>query len=501
VVEEDEAGGGVFESDERLRGQEQKGEGTAMERRTEVSVMRRARQNVDLKAFRRRIEEESPDPLLQIRIEEVGKSQQPNLEEAYEAYNCIKPPFSMAVMTSLLDLDPYLAGGVEAIAENVSACDCEIVWTGEGEGNKAQREEMETFFFESNDPTNPMSLQEKMRVCAVDYIALGSWNLEIVQGGQKLKDLVHAPAEYVRVIKGMESYLMVKNATKAPFSMYGKPDRDTAVNQILRAIRKRPGHRVYGKPATFPLINTILMNALRDEKNLTWFDQGLLSDLVILLEEGIDEKIQKQVEADYQNSGDGSQTLFLLSGVGKGTVHELKRSLEDESITKMEGNNRQRVLSTLRVPPAKVGVYEDANRANTITQDETFRAEVIKPIQDTFKVRFNHLIKYGFGYAGWDFRIKPYSLKDRKEEAEIAKIYLDGAVYTVNSVLDMLNLPHVAGGDRRVMNTPLGLVDLDTMKIAVADASTSSGTGQAARLVERLMWLRQELQGRTGHEC
>jgi hypothetical protein len=471
-----------------------------MERKEAVTVMRRERQNVDLKAFRQRIEDESPDPLLQVRMEEVGKSQQPNLEEAYEAYNCIKPPFSMAVMTSLLDLDPYLAGGVEAIAENVSACDCEIAWTGEGEGNKTQREELEAFFFESNDPTNPMSLQEKMRVCAVDYVALGSWNLEVVQGGQKLVDLVHAPAEYVRVIKGMESYLMVKNATKAPFAMYGKPDRDTTVNQILRAIRKRPGHRVYGKPATYSLINTVLMNALRDEKNLTWFDQGALSDLLVLLEEGIDEKIQKQIEADYQNSGDGSQNMFLLSGVGKGTVHELKRSLEDESITKMEGNNRQRVLSTLRVPPAKVAVYEDANRANSITQDETFRAEVIKPIQDTFRVRFNHLIKHGFGYEGWEFRIKPYAMRDRKQEAEIEKIYLDAAVYTVNMILEKQNQPKVPGGDRRVMNTPLGLVDLDTMKLVVADASAGAATG-AARLVERLMWLRQELQGRTGHEC
>jgi capsid portal protein len=465
--------------------------------------MKRAGGKPELGAFQGRLEEKNTDPLLQVRAAEIkatGKSQQPDIEDAYEAYNCIKPPFSYGVMTSLLDLDPYLAGAVEAIATNVSACDCEIAWTGEGDdGPKEQRKELETFFLKSNDPTNPMSLQEKMRVSAVDYVALGSWNLEIVQGGGRMMDLVHAPAEYIRVTKGMESYLMVKNGTKAPFTLYGDPKRDKAVNQILRAIRKRPGHRVYGKPAIFPLMNTVLLNALRDEKNLTWFDQGLLSDLLVLLEENITEEVRTQIEADYQNSGDGSQTLFLLHGCGKGLIHELKRSLEDESITKMEGNNRQRVLSVLRTPPAKVGIYEDANRANSITQDETFRAEVIKPIQDTFRVRFNHVIQYGFGFKYWEFRVKPYALRDRKEEAEIDEIYIDKGVFSVNDILAKLNLPPVEGGERRVVNTPLGLVDLNTWTIAVADPKADPA--QAARLVTRLAELRKELQGRTGHTC
>jgi len=456
-----------------------------------VTIAKRLR-NVDLVEYSDRIERDFPDPVLRFRLEQVkaaGKSQQPNLETAYSDMNLIRPPFSMAVMTRLLDLDPYLCGAVEAIATNVSACELEVVWTGDGDGNKKQQKTLNEFFFEANDPTNPMSLQEKLRVCAMDYIALGSWNLEIVQGGEKLMDLVHAPAEFVRVrVKKKDkilttAYVMIKDGVETPFSVYGDENRVKENNQILRAIRKRPGHRVYGKPATYSLVNTVLMNSLRDEKNLTWFDQGSLADLLILVEENIDDGIKKQIIADYQNTSDGTQTMYILHGVGKAVVRELKRSLEDTSFDKFEQNNRQRVLSALRTPPAKVAIYQDANRANSITQDEVFRNEVIKPIQDTFRVRFNHVIKYGFGFPGWEFRIKPYSLRDRKEEADILKTYIDCGIYTVNQALATLNLPPVEGGDRRVVNTPLGLVDVATWTVAVA-ANSNINPQQAQRLAE-----------------
>lgn len=472
-----------------------------MEKKAAVTIARRLRGGMDFKSYGERIEREFPDAVLRLaqdKAKESGKSQQPNLENAYGAMNLIQPPFSMAIMARLSSLDPYLEGAIEAVAANVAACETEIAWTGDGEGNKKQRKELEEFFFESNDPANPMSLQEKISICAVDYITLGSWNLEIVEGGKRLVDLVHAPSEYVRVRASLSGYVMIKDGQEVPFSLYGDANREDGINQILRAIRKRPGHRVYGKPNIHCLANTVLMNSLRDEKNLKWFDQGLLADLLVLLEDSLDDGVKKQVETAYQNTSDGEQNMFILHGVGKGIAKELKRTMEDKGTADMETNNRQRVLSALRTPPAKVAIYEDANRANSLTQDETFRAEVIKPIQDTFRVRFNHVIKYGFGYDGWEFRMKPYALKDRKEEAEIIDKYVDDGVYTVNEARAELNKPPVKGGDRRVVNTPLGLVDIDSWTIAVADpslASTGSATGQAARLVTRLIELRREIAG------
>jgi len=477
-----------------------------MERKPGVTI---ARRKVESAAEKLLI-----DPLMRLAAtEKKSGSKQINLDKTYEQRSLIKPPFSMQLMARLTDLDPYLEGAVDAIARNVSACEMEVKWTGKGGEKKDERTILETFFFESNDPTNPMSLQEKLCICTVDYVTLGSWNLEIVQGGAALKDLIHAPAEFIRVRigekegkKDIVGYTMIKNEEEAKFALYGDKDRDKEINQILRAINKKPGHRVYGKPMTLSLVGTVFMNALRDERNLDWFDQEALADLLILVEESIDKKIKDQITADYQNSGDGTQAMYILDGVGKSVVEQIKRELEGKSFEAMESNHRQRVLSTLRTPPAKVAIYEDANRANTITQDETFRIEVIKPIQDTFRVRFNHLIKYGFGFENWDFVIRPYSLKDRKEEAEILGTYLDHAIYTVNKALDELNMGPVPGGDRRVMNTPLGLVDLDTWEIAVADPTNNPDlaarlkTREAGEFIMKLVELRKELQKAKGHD-
>ena len=455
--------------------------------------------STDIESLMERYERKYLDPVLRLAKKETsGKSQQINLEMAYEQAHLLRPPFSMSVMIALADLDPYLAGAIDAIATDVSACDMELKWTGEGEENERERKELNSFFFESIDPTNPMSLNEKIKACAIDYITVGNWNLELVEGGKKLVDLLHAPAEFIRVKKDMEGYMMVKNDKSAEFALYGDKNRGEK-HQILRAINKHPGHRVYGKPTIKPLANTVLLNSLRDERNLSWFDQGTLADLLILIEESMGKEIKDRLIADYQNTSDGTQTMYILDGVGKSVVEQIKRELEGKSFEKLEDNNRQRVLTALRVPPAKVAIYEDANRANTLTQDEVFQNEVVKPIQRTFTVRFNHLIKYAFGFKEWEFIFKPMTLKDRLQEAKIDETYGKLGVFTVNEIRAKLNMSSVEGGEKRVMNTPLGLVDLDTWEIAIAQDIPPEAAKRLARIegykfVEMLIDIRRELK-------
>jgi len=460
--------------------------------------------SAEIELFRDSIEREFPDPVMRLAegMKKKSGSQQIDLNDIYEHANLLRPPFSMSIMARLCDLDPYLSGAVDAIATNVSSCNMELKWNGEGGENIKERKTLEEFFFESNDPTNPASLNEKIKSCVIDYVSLGSWNLELIEGGKTLVDLVHAPAEYIRAKKGITGYVMIKNERKAEFALYGDEDRDPKLHQILRTINKWPGYRVYGKPMILSLSITTLINSLRDEKNLNWFDQGELADLLVLIEENIEKGIKEQIVKDYQNTGDGSQTMYILDGVGKSVVEQIKRELEGKSFEKLEENNRQRVITALRVPPAKVAIYEDANRANTLTQDEVFRNEVVEPIQKSFKIRFDHLIKHGFKFENWEFIFKPISLRDRKEEALIEKIYLDKAVHSINETKAMLNEPPVDNGDRRLINTPLGLVDIDSWEIVVAKPETNQAVAQrlanaeATDFIGELIDLREKIQKR-----
>jgi len=107
-----------------------------MERMQHLTIARRDNHQ-EIQALKERIESDSPDPVLRLARDSVkGKSQQPNLESAHGMYDSLNPPFSMSIMTALLELDPYLAGAIGAIAVNVSACDMEIQWTGDGDENK-----------------------------------------------------------------------------------------------------------------------------------------------------------------------------------------------------------------------------------------------------------------------------------------------------------------------------------------------------------------------------
>lgn len=435
----------------------------------QVGYTRAKRRNTDtLRMLKNEIEAGvHMDPVLRLAKDQAkdgsnqGKSKQPNLETAYSSMHVLQPPFSMPVMIKLPDLDPYLSGALEAIATNVSACNLDLVYSpvGDEEPPASELEALTDFFFTSNDPTHPASLHEKIESATMDYLCLGSWNLELVQFDKRFTDMLHMPAEYVRVKDSLDGYKMIKNSQTVEFDMYGVPVVD---NQVLRCIRKRPGHRVYGKPIHYSLANTVLINSLRDEKNLNWFRGGALSDIFLTIEEGIDPDMKERIIADYMDTGDGESALYIIDAVGNSSLSHIKREIEGVSMDRMEENNRQRVYTALRVPPAKVATYEDANRANTITQDEVFQNEVIQPIQQTYMTRFDHIIRYHFEFERWNFQFTPMALKDQKIEAEVLTRYMEFGVYGINDVLKILGEKPVAGGERRIIFAPQGLIDVET---------------------------------------
>ena len=473
-----------------------------METTATATVGKRIASKLTVKILENRINNKYPDPIQRLardllvkgESEKSAKSKQPTLDASYSYMDVIKPPFSFSVMLRMPDLDPYLSGALDAIATDVSACSMEIVYKGEGEPKDETVDLLSDFFFTSNDPEHLMSLNEKLKVCTLDYLICGSWNLEITQLDGKPVDLIHAPTEFIRVKKDLTGYKMTKGGASVEFDLFGgKLDNDN--NQIMRAINKKPGHRVYGKPILYPLTNTILMNSLRDEKNLQFFDQGSLADLLVLIENSIDSSVRDSLIADYQNTGTGQQSMYLMDGVGKAVIEQIKRDLEAGSVTELESNNLQRVLSALRVPPAKVAIFKDANRANTITQDEVFQDEVIAPIQKMFKTRFDFFIQNVVGEKDYEFSLSATALKDRKEESEINSEYQQNGVYTLNDVLRSLGKETVAFGDKHLLFSKYAkgaIIDMDTGTFLV---QPEAGTpGAETELVERLIRLRKTIQ-------
>ena len=478
-----------------------------METTTTVTVGKKKVSQMSVRRLENRINQQNPDPIRRLANKEssskgdVAKSKQPTLDEAYSIMDVIKPPFSFAVMVRMPDLDPYLSGALDAIATDVSACKMEIAYTGKGEPPEKPLEMLDTFFFKSNDPTDPASLQEKVRVCALDYLMCGSWNLEITQLGVVPVDLVHAPAEFIRVKSDLSGYRMIKYGKSVDFNLFGT-EFESDVNQFMRGINKKPGHRVYGKPIQYCLVNTVLMNSLRDEKNLQFFDQGSLADLLVLIENAIDSTVRDGLIADYQNTGAGQQAMYLLDGVGKAHIEQIKRDLESSSLTELEQNNIQRVLTALRVPPSKVAIYKDANRANTITQDEVFQDEVIAPIQKSFKTKFDFLIQDIIKEPDFEFVFTPTALKDRKVEAEVDAIEQGTGVATLNDLLRKAGKETVEFGDKHLLFSKYAkgaIIDMETGKFLI-QPDISEGPGAETELVKRLIRLRQIIQDKMEEE-
>jgi len=96
--------------------------------------------------------------------------------------------------------------------------------------------------------------------------------------------------------------------------------------------------------------------------------------------------------------------------------------------------NRDEILMVHRVPPSKITIVENANLANSRDQDKTFREQVIRPEQRRIEYQINRMIREQMGIGDWEFRFRQADLGEEREEAEIARIYADLGVWTVDEI-------------------------------------------------------------------
>jgi HK97 family phage portal protein len=92
--------------------------------------------------------------------------------------------------------------------------------------------------------------------------------------------------------------------------------------------------------------------------------------------------------------------------------------------------------SVFGVPPMKLGVFEDVNRASSMEADKSFKSEKIIPLQRMLAKKINSSIISTFNKIGDKvlFEFIEVDLRDAKEQAEIDKIEIDSGVLTVDEV-------------------------------------------------------------------
>jgi len=130
------------------------------------------------------------------------------------------------------------------------------------------------------------------------------------------------------------------------------------------------------------------------------------------------------------------------------------------------------VLSTIGVPPAKIGVIEAGNLGGGTgeSQDKTYRVNMIIPVQALVLEKLNyHLLQRGFGITDWRLEFGEIDYRDSQVVENIRDMRLRNGAYVLNRYRDEIGEPPVPGGDQPVLVDRQNLVqwvDMDAMSKA-----------------------------------
>ena len=158
-----------------------------------------------------------------------------------------------------------------------------------------------------------------------------------------------------------------------------------------------------------------------------------------------------------------------------GVVKELQEARIEEYL-RAKDQLRDEILSTLGVPPAKVGVIESGNLGGGTgeSQDRSFMVTTCAHPTGLLLEKLNfHIVQQGFGIKDWKVGFGEIDWRDSKVIEDIRDARLRNGSWTLNRYRDEIDEPPVDGGDQAVLVDRQNIVLWSSIK-DMSDAMISS---------------------------
>ena len=167
------------------------------------------------------------------------------------------------------------------------------------------------------------------------------------------------------------------------------------------------------------------------------------------------ERIREGWKKKFQGEGKNHELALLDRGA---EIYEFGPKNEDLQLMFLANWAQDKVLAAYGVPPGKVGMVKDVNRANAEGIDITFNSESIKPRLDLIDEVFTRgvLQKFDDRYVMKHDNPIP---RDRKQDIEEIKVKVGSPIWTPNEARAMEGKKPVPGGDSIYMQmqyVPMG---------------------------------------------
>jgi HK97 family phage portal protein len=281
------------------------------------------------------------------------------------------------------------------------------------------------------------TFEEILAEISTDLHIYGDAYLEIVrdkQGNPTALYNIYAPS--IRVM--VDEHGTVLGYIQKPMGLLSSGSKAVTfkADEIAHFRLPNPGNEVYGLSPIESLDAVIETDLYAQDYNLHFFKNHAVPRLHVDLGNCTLPQLKRVREyfaKEFQGTSNAHKTIVTEGGA---KVTPIGTKPNDMEFLNQRKFSRDEICSVFGVPPMKLGIFEDVNRASALESDKSFKSEKIIPLQRMLAKKINSTVINKFDKIGDKVRFEfvEVDLRDAKEQAEIDSIDLESGVLTVEEV-------------------------------------------------------------------
>jgi PBSX family phage portal protein len=394
---------------------------------------------------------------------------------SYDVYKLVPPPYDLDSLAKLYEINPAHNAAVTAKAYNIAGLGWELVEDPEVMFKQEVLEEKN----KEQAKTYNMSLKRKqvklmkqiyelnveeefgeiMVKVWTDVESMGNGYIEIGRNRDgSIGYIGHIPANTIRIRSARDGFIQI-TGDKYTFFRNFQDDaanplgNDPNPNEVLHIKKYAPNSTYYGVPDIVAAMSAITGDKLAKDYNIEYFENKAVPRYAFITKGvRLSEESQQRLADFFTNElkGKNHGTLYIpLPATMNQNVDAKFEPIEvrpqEQSFDKYIKEARLEVLIVHRVPPSKVGVYENSNLAISRDADKTFKEQVCGPEQRRLERKLNRIMKEFTDE--FVLKFKEADIIDADVRSRMHDRYLRTKVMSPNEVRREIGMPSDPEGD------------------------------------------------------
>ena len=303
------------------------------------------------------------------------------------------------------------------------------------------------------------SITKTLQKVVTDMEATGNGYLEI--GRTVAGDIGyvgHIPSVTMRVRRLHDGYIQIIAGTVTYFRNFGATNSnpvtdDPRPNEVIHLKQYSPLNTFYGVPDVIAAMTSLRGDLMAAQYNIDYFENKAVPRYIITVKGAkLSAEAEDRLFRFFQTNlrGQSHRTLYVpLPGDSDGNkiefqMHPVENNIQEASFNEYRIRNRDDILMAHQVPLSKLGGV-DTSTAGAMTQDRTFRDQVVSPLQEYVEKAVNKIVKEKTDIVALKFN--KASLTDEVAQSQIHERYAKIQAMLPNEIREEIGLPQMDGGD------------------------------------------------------